>query len=148
MYRGAAIAELESDESPSPMKNAVAEVTCLVSIGTGRHTFEYNKKGKIFNLTKAVPDGLISMKDAAQMCIKIATECRKQHLSVRSRFEKADRSDAYYRFDVDKGLEKVKLDESDEKALKHISAVTKTYLKDQAAPLKRCAQLISPGRST
>lgn len=58
-------------------------------------------------------------------------------------FKKAGRSDAYYRFDVDRGLELVHLNESDEKSLQHISSVTKAYLNSRADDLERCALKIN-----
>ncbi|KAL6407046.1 regulatory protein NB-ARC [Ilyonectria robusta] len=141
----AAISEVESDEWPSPIRNAVAEVTCLVSIGTGRGSFEY-KRSSLRDMF--VPKGLVSMKEAAKMCVAITMDCHKEHLNVRSRFEKAGRIESYYRFNVDNGLEKIELDESDGKAQQHLSAVTKSYLTREATQLKRCASLISPKRAT
>ncbi|KXX73089.1 Ankyrin repeat domain-containing protein 50 [Madurella mycetomatis] len=59
------------------------------------------------------------------------------HLEVESRFRKAGAIDAYYRFDVDRGLEEVRLNESDEDALQHISAVTQAYMNGHAEEMKR-----------
>ncbi|RYP90787.1 hypothetical protein DL770_003120 [Monosporascus sp. CRB-9-2] len=75
--------------------------------------------------------------------VPIATDCHSAHLEVESRFKKAGVIDAYFRFDVDRGLESVHLNESDEKALQHISAVTKAYLKEHTDEMERCARLIN-----
>ncbi len=63
-------------------------------------------------------------------------------------FNKAGAAYAYYRFDVDMGLESVGLNESDEDVLQHISAVTEAYMKRNADEMKRCAQVIGPRSST
>jgi hypothetical protein len=72
-------------------------------------------------------------------------ECQADGLSS---FKKAGAMNAYYRFDVDIGLESVGLNESDEDALQHISAVTQAYIKGHAEEMARCAQLIRPRNST
>ncbi|KAK4161596.1 hypothetical protein QBC43DRAFT_243126 [Cladorrhinum sp. PSN259] len=131
-----ALSELESAEWLAPMQDAVRGVGCLVSVGTGRPTFKREKTW--------IPNGARSLRDAATLCKDIAMDCHSMHLEVQSRFNKAGTIDAYYRFDVDLGLESVGLNESDEDALQHISAVTEAYMKGHADEMKRCAQLIGP----
>lgn len=63
-------------------------------------------------------------------------------------FKKAGAVDAYHRFDVDVGLESVRLNESDEDALQHISAVTLAYMKGRGDDMGRCARMIVPKNST
>jgi hypothetical protein len=63
-------------------------------------------------------------------------------------FKKAGAVDAYHRFDVDVGLESVRLNENDEDALQHISALTLAYMKGRADDMGRCAQMIIPRNST
>jgi hypothetical protein len=58
-------------------------------------------------------------------------------------FKRASRAHVYHRYDVDKGLELIELDESDQTTLQHISAVTKAYLKAHADDLAQCATLIA-----
>ena len=53
----------------------------------------------------------------------------------------------YHRYDVDRGLESVGLNESDQECLQHISAVTKAYLKAHADDLAKCALLLAPKTS-
>lgn len=62
-------------------------------------------------------------------------------------FKRIGRADVYHRFDVDRGLELVELNESDQKTLQHISAVTQSYLKNHEDDLERCAMLITPRTS-
>ncbi|KAK2729783.1 hypothetical protein CKAH01_10085, partial [Colletotrichum kahawae] len=138
---GAALAELESTEWISPMRDAVAEVGCLISVGTGRGTFDREASSA---LSKIIPKGLISLKDAAKICIKIATDCHEAHLDIEKRFRRAGLDDSYHRFDVEIGLESIMLNESDTKALQHITSVTKGYLKSRQHEMERCARLISP----
>lgn len=61
------------------MHDAAAEVTCLVSIGTGRGTFKYTRPGF---LEKLMPNGIKAMKEAAKMCVAITMDCHKEHLKV------------------------------------------------------------------
>ena len=51
---GAALTELESAEWLSPTHDAVLDVACLVSVGTGRPTFEYKKPGMV---SKMISEG-------------------------------------------------------------------------------------------
>lgn len=62
-------------------------------------------------------------------------------------FKKAGTVDTYHRFDVDVGLESVRLNESDEDALQHISAVTLAYMKGCAEDMGRRARMIVPRNS-
>jgi hypothetical protein len=59
-------------------------------------------------------------------------------------FKDAGFADRYYRFDVDRGLESIELNESDDKAMQHISAVTRTYMKSYAVQdgVKECSLLL------
>ena len=63
------------------------------------------------------------------------------------RFSKASSLENYYRFDVDRGLESIKLNESDEEALQHITSTTDAYLKESAGDLATCAGRINPRTS-
>lgn len=63
------------------------------------------------------------------------------------RFRKANIAHSYYRFDVDRGLEAVELNESDSEALQMISAVTKSYLKGRQTEVERCARSLKPRSS-
>jgi len=79
---GAALTELESAEWLSPILDAVTGVACLVSIGTGRPTFDRKKSNM---MSKLIPRGASSVKDAASLCIQIATSCHMAHLEVENR---------------------------------------------------------------
>ncbi|KAF6811199.1 hypothetical protein CSOJ01_05878 [Colletotrichum sojae] len=136
----AALSELESKEWPLPLPDAVTGVECLVSVRTGRPTFKCASSSA---LLKVFP-GVGSLKDAATLCIKIATDCEEAHRAVEDRFRKANMTDSYYRFDVDRGLEAVELNESDNEALQMISAVAKSYLKGRQTKVERCALAESP----
>ncbi|KAF6839211.1 intracellular membrane-bound Ca2+-independent phospholipase A2 [Colletotrichum plurivorum] len=140
---GAALLELESTDWPMPLRDAVTGVECLVSVGTGRPTF---KRASSSTLLRLFP-GAGSLKDAATLCIKIAIDCDEAHRAVENRFRKANMSDSYYRFDVDRGLEAVELNESDNEALQMISAVTKSYLKGRQTEVERCARSLKPRSS-
>ncbi|KAF9878483.1 hypothetical protein CkaCkLH20_03975 [Colletotrichum karsti] len=139
----AALKELESAESPLPLRDAVSGVGCLVSIGTGLGSYGRESSGAI---SKLVPQGFSSVKNAAKMCIKIATDCHEAHLEIKDKFEKGNAGDAYYRFDVDRGLESVMLNESDSEALQHITAVTRAYLRRRQTKMEQCALAIKPRR--
>ncbi|KAK4031683.1 acyl transferase/acyl hydrolase/lysophospholipase [Parachaetomium inaequale] len=134
------LSELESAEWLAPMQDAVTGVGCLVSVGTGRPTF----KRESSTLSRLMPNGALSLKDAATLCKDIVMDCHGMHLEVQNRFNRAGAMEAYYRFDVDMGLESVGLNENDEDALQHISAVTEAYMKRHGDEIKRCAQMISP----
>ncbi|KAK1979284.1 acyl transferase/acyl hydrolase/lysophospholipase [Colletotrichum cereale] len=140
---GVVLKELESVESPLQLANSVAEVGCFVSIGAGRPTFDRERDSFKFKIT---PKGITSIADAASICVKIATDCHNEHFDVEYSFKRAGRPDVYYRFDVDRGLESVELNEADEKTLRHISAVTMSYLQAQQSSLEQCARLINPRR--
>lgn len=75
----AALKELESKNWLSPMENAVEEVGCFVSIGTGRPTFLLEKS---MAKLKVVSKGIASLRDAADICVRIATDCYCEHLKV------------------------------------------------------------------
>ncbi|CAH0056446.1 unnamed protein product [Clonostachys solani] len=139
---GAALSELESSEWIAPMQDAVNGVACFVSVGTGRPTIKLKKS----SLASSFVPGAIKTIEAAKSCMKIATDCHKVHLEVANRFTKAGANEIYYRFDVDRGLESVALDESDKEALQHISAVTKAYLRERSTEIEKCARLIVPMR--
>lgn len=74
--------ELESRDSPSPMRDAIAEIDCLVSIGTGRPTIAKQTSTSIPWIT---PKGVSEAADAAAMCVKIATNCHEAHLDIEYR---------------------------------------------------------------
>ena len=71
--------ELEQSDWVLPMRDAVAEVECFVSIGTGRPTYGRNEQNLMSYVT---PKGLTSIEDAAKLCISIATSCHEHHLVV------------------------------------------------------------------
>jgi hypothetical protein len=56
------------------MEDAVQQVGCLVSIGTGQPTFE-TKKSTI--ISQIMPVGITSLRDAASTCVRIATDCHR-----------------------------------------------------------------------
>ncbi|CAG9989711.1 unnamed protein product, partial [Clonostachys byssicola] len=137
---GAALSELETSEWISPMKDAVNGVSCFVSVGTGRPTIKLRNS----SLASSFVPGASKIIEAAKSCMKIATDCHKVHLEVATRFTKAGAKELYYRFDVDRGLESVGLDESNKEALQHISAVTKAYLRERSTEIEKCARLLVP----
>ncbi len=79
---GVALKELEQSDWPLPMKDAVTEVACFVSIGTGRPTYGRDEKTLI---SYVKPKGIKSMEEAAGLCIKIASGCHEQHLEIKER---------------------------------------------------------------
>uniref|UniRef100_A0A8H7N7Y5 PNPLA domain-containing protein n=1 Tax=Bionectria ochroleuca TaxID=29856 RepID=A0A8H7N7Y5_BIOOC len=119
---GAALSELESSEWIAPMQDALQKPSLASNF---------------------VP-GVLRAIEAAKSCMKIATDCHQVHLEVASRFTKVGANDLYYRFDVDRGLESVALDESDKVALQHVSAVTKAYLRERSNEIENCARMIVP----
>jgi hypothetical protein len=54
----------------------------------------------------------------------------------------------YFRFDVDRGLEKIEMNESSEEALQHITSTSGGYLKEHKTELVMCAAKINPRTST
>jgi len=134
----AAIQELESIEWLSPMQDAISGVDCFVSVGTGQHSFNQAESSSI------VPEGLKSAQDAIRRCVQISMNCHYVHQEVERLFSRAQIADRYYRLDVDRGLESVKMNESDGDTLQHISAVTKAYLQRHRDAVAQCARLISP----
>lgn len=77
-----ALEELEQSDWLLPMKDAVTEVACFVSIGAGRPTFGRDEQ----TLTSYVkPKGIKSMEEAAALCIQIATSCHEKHLEIKQR---------------------------------------------------------------
>lgn len=83
----AALKELESDNWLSRMGDSVKEVGCFVSIGTGRPTFRLEKSTA---KSKMVPKGITSLRDAANICVQIATDCHRVHLKVENRYVACD----------------------------------------------------------
>ena len=77
-----ALRELESDNWFSPMGEAEKEVGCLVSIGTGIPTFTPKKGWK----AKLAPRVVKSVRGAADICIDIATDCHRKHLTLRDKY--------------------------------------------------------------
>ncbi|VUC27492.1 unnamed protein product [Clonostachys rosea] len=158
---GVALSELESSEWLAPMQDAVNGVACFVSIGTGRPTIKIQKSGLVSTFMPGASEAI----KAAKSCRRIATDCHNAHLEVANRyvdglfylmdlvekannkvhrFKKAGANELYYRFDVDRGLESVALNESSKEALQHISAVTKGYLGEHSTEIQKCARLIAP----
>lgn len=80
---GVVLRELESVESPMRLANAVAEVGCFVSVGAGRPTID--RESDSFK-SKITPKGITSITDAAKICVKIATNCHREHLDVEYRY--------------------------------------------------------------
>ena len=85
----AALRELESSEWLSPMDDTVQGVGCLVSIGTGRPTFNHEKATAKSKLT---PKGFDSLKDATRLCVQIATDCHREHQKVENMYATCDPS--------------------------------------------------------
>lgn len=79
----AALKELESTDWLSPMEDAMKEVGCFVSVGTGRPTFRLEKSTA---KSKMVPKGITSLWDAAGICVQIATDCHSEHLKVENKY--------------------------------------------------------------
>lgn len=77
-----ALSELESTEWLGPLHNALMEVGCFVSVRTGRQTFKREKS----TVSRLLPNGALSLKDAATLCKDIALDCHSMHLEVESRF--------------------------------------------------------------
>jgi hypothetical protein len=77
-----ALSELESTEWLAPLRDAVTGVGCFVSVGTGRPTFKRENS----TLSRILPNGALSLKDAATLCKDIALDCHSMHLEVESRF--------------------------------------------------------------
>lgn len=71
--------KLKSIQWFSRMNDAVKEVSCFVSIGTGLPTFNCDRETVIHNLK---PRGWISLSETASLCISIATHCHWEHLKV------------------------------------------------------------------
>lgn len=65
------------------MGDAVNGVGCFVSIGTGRTTFDRENVGV---MSKITPGGITSLSDAVKLCIRIATDCHKEHLEVEAKY--------------------------------------------------------------
>lgn len=77
------LGELEGSESPfERMTDAVKELGCLVSLGTGRATYDYDRPGVV---TYVKPKGIQSAEDAIGLLKAIATDCHKKHLKVEAR---------------------------------------------------------------
>ncbi|RYO97915.1 hypothetical protein DL764_007239 [Monosporascus ibericus] len=133
--------ELKSIEWPAPLLDPLAEIGCLVSVGTGRPTFEREKS---FVSSRLTPGGVKSLSDALKCCKEIATSCHRVHLGVAERFKDAGCVNRYYRFDVDRGLESIELNETDDKTMQHVSAVTRAYMKSCAAQdeMVQCSWLL------
>ncbi|RYP72628.1 hypothetical protein DL771_004123 [Monosporascus sp. 5C6A] len=133
--------ELKSIEWPAPLLDPLADIGCLVSVGTGRPTFEREKSSVSSRVT---PGGIKSVSDALKCCKEIATSCHRVHQVVAERFKDAGFVDRYYRLDVDRGLESIELNETDDKTMQHVSAVTRAYMKSRAVQdeIAQCSWLL------
>lgn len=78
----AAIAELKSANWQSPLQDAIRDVACFVSIGTGLPTFRRKT-------SSSWSGGLDSIKTAVKLCVDIATDCHNEHLDVLQRYHKS-----------------------------------------------------------
>jgi predicted acylesterase/phospholipase RssA len=78
-----ALKELEQSDWLLPMKDAVTEVACFVSIGTGRPTYGRDEQSLI---SYVKPKGVKSMEEAVGLCISIASGCHEQHLEIKERY--------------------------------------------------------------
>lgn len=164
-----ALEELELDTWLSPLRDAVDEVGCFVSIGTGRPTLEGSEDTLKMSLT---PKGIVSARDALSLCSLVTTDSDAEHRRIQkryvaytessyppllpfstcclisglwdSRFVKAGREDVYFRFDVDAGLESHRSNVSDQKALQHTVAITNSYLQRAEGRVARCALMLGP----
>jgi len=74
--------ELEGQDWLMPMKDAVLEVGCFVSIGTGRTTYGREEKTMVSHV---IPKGGKSLQQAAAICVKIASDCHEEHLKIKTR---------------------------------------------------------------
>ncbi|RYP48008.1 hypothetical protein DL769_011253 [Monosporascus sp. CRB-8-3] len=133
--------ELKSIEWPAPLLDPLAEIGCLVSVGSGRPTFEREKASVSSRVT---PGGIKSVSAALKCCKEIATSCHRVHLGVAERFKDEGLVDRYYRFDVDRGLESIELNETDEKTMQHVSVVTRAYMRSHAVQdeMVQCCSLL------
>jgi hypothetical protein len=78
-----ALKELESNKGPfDRMTDAVKQLSCFVSLGTGRPTHTYDKTGMTAYVT---PKGITSAEDALKLLKDIATGCHQTHLEVKAR---------------------------------------------------------------
>ncbi|RYP72974.1 hypothetical protein DL770_007854 [Monosporascus sp. CRB-9-2] len=134
--------ELKSIEWPAPLLDPLAEIGCLVSVGSGRPTFEREKSSVSSRVT---PGGIKSVSAALKCCKDIATSCHRVHQGIAERFKDAGFVDRYYRFDVDRGLELIELNETDEKTMQHVSAVTRAYMRSPAVQdeIVQCSSLLA-----
>ncbi|KAJ7109032.1 FabD/lysophospholipase-like protein [Mycena crocata] len=90
---------------------------CLVSIGTGHPgTIEIPKPGVFENV---IPVGVITA------IVEMATDCEGTAERMLERFE--DRPKTYFRFNVDQGMQSVKLDDWDK--MDKVTAHTQQYMK-------------------
>lgn len=154
-----ALDELESDGWLSPLADAVNGVGCFVSIGTGVKAAGEDRDAFSRRLSPKL--------DKVRLQAQLATDCERKHRDLQKRcvtqilpgfnlfgtlihirFTKAGRSDAYHRFNVDTGLESVKLDHGDEVSLGCISDMTLSYLKRNRDCISRCALLLKPTNGT
>ena len=77
------LSELESHESPFPrMVDAVKELGCFISLGTGRSTHIYDQPSLTEHLKV---NGVKTIEDAVSLLKAIALECHDTHLEVRAR---------------------------------------------------------------
>jgi predicted acylesterase/phospholipase RssA len=77
------LSELEQSDWLAPLEDAVRDVGCFVSIGSGKPTYERNRQSPLAAFF--MPKGMAAMRDAATICINIATGCNEQHLMVKKR---------------------------------------------------------------
>jgi hypothetical protein len=112
---------------PEPLEN---KIKCLVSIGTGVPSLK-PFQDDVFNIGKTL--------------VAIATETEQTAEKFRRDKSHLDDSSRYCRFNVDRGLENIGLEES--KKRKEIAAATRRYVGSQAVfkLMQACADNIAGG---
>ena len=119
-------------EARSIWPDADKRIQCIVSIGTG--VPEFKEFGK-------------NAKQVAENLLHIATEADETARKFLSSHSHIGLQGRYFRFNVPRGLESVKLDEYEDKA--KIAAATKAYLVETSTELsvKACASILqNPNR--
>jgi len=103
---------------------------CLISIGTGQP--------KVINIQKPGLFQQILPLDVINALQAIATDCETTHQEMLRRF--ANLPNTYFRFNVEQGLQEVKLSEWEK--LGHVEAHTVQYMKGQEVE-KRIQELVT-----
>lgn len=120
--------EVESEQEADSEENVISNVGCVVSVGTGHPdviAFQQPPKRTLGSFTGFSSPGIIT-DDLIKVMHDMSVDCETIHEAMIPKFKRARRLDAYFRFNVEQGMQPIGLAEGEK--LADVEAQTKAYL--------------------